>query len=160
MAKTKSRTPGQEAPIPGCLPDLLEYYEETLDKRLELLVDAAIGIPQHPIQNSLVKLISAIQQGAVSQEGQLKVYAALRQDYECASKLPGSEEALGEIDSGEPFNQFLIASILPWDTDMYEYVGAESGSHKLVTRQTCISSWLDLSQCILRPADLSKTNAL
>ena len=160
MAKTKSRTPGQKVPIPGCPPDLLEYYEETLDRRLELLVDAAIGIPQHPIQNSLVKLISAIQQGAVSREGQLKVYAALRQDYECASKLPALEEALGEIDSGEPFNQFLIASIVPWDTDMYEYVGAESGSHKLVTRQTCLSSWLDLSQCILRPADLSKTNAL
>lgn len=64
-------------------------------------MDAATGIIHHQTQDSLVKLISAIEHEALSQEDQLKTYGALRRDYECASKLPGLEEALGELYTGE-----------------------------------------------------------
>ena len=54
-----------------------------LPRRIEktrLLMDAAIQILHHQAQDPLVKLISAIQQEALSQEDQLKVYGALRPD--------------------------------------------------------------------------------
>ena len=67
------------------------------------IMDAATRIFHHQTQDSLVKLISALQQEALRQEDQLKVIRALKPSYECASKLPGLEEALGEEDSGELF---------------------------------------------------------
>lgn len=104
LADAKPRIPGKEAPIPSCTPDILKYHEETLDKHLQLLVDAATGIFHHKTQDLLVKLISALQQEAIIQEDQLKVYEALRSDYQCASKLPGVEEALGEFYFRELFH--------------------------------------------------------
>lgn len=59
-----------------------------------------------------------MQQEALSQEDQLKLYGAQRQDYECARKLPRLEEPLGEEDLCEPFNHFFVASIVPWKTDL------------------------------------------
>lgn len=67
-------------------------------------MDAAPRIFHHKTQDSLVKLIAALQQEALRQENQLKVIRALESDYECASKLSGLGEALGEEDSGEPFD--------------------------------------------------------
>lgn len=104
LANTKTKKPGKEVIAPDCPPDLLEYHEETLNRHLQLLMDAAIRILHHQTQDSLVKLIAALQKEALRQEYQLKVIRALEPDYECASKLPGLEEALGEEDSGEPFN--------------------------------------------------------
>ena len=52
-------------------------------------MDAAIKILHHKTQDSLVKLIAALQQEPLRQEDQLKVIRALEPDYECASKLPG-----------------------------------------------------------------------
>lgn len=79
LANPKSQTSMKGAPVP-CPPDLLEYHEETLNRHLQLLMDAALQILHHQTQDSLVKLISAIQQEALSQEDQLKVYGALRPD--------------------------------------------------------------------------------
>lgn len=45
-------------------------------------------------------------------------YGALTPDYECASKITGLEEALGEDYFRELFNTFLVASIVPWNTDL------------------------------------------
>ena len=104
LANTKPKKLGKEVIPPVCPLDLLEYHEETLDRHLQLLMDAATRIFHHQTQDSLVKLISALQQEALRQEDQLKVIRALKPSYECASKLPGLEEALGEEDSGEPFN--------------------------------------------------------
>ena len=153
LAKAKSQTPSKWASVPGCPPALLEYHEETLNRHLQLLMDAATQILHHQTQDSLVKLISAMQQEALSQ---LKVYGALRQDYECASKLPGLEESLGEEDLGEPFNHFFVASIVPWKTDLSMKVARVVPTDQ----KTSFSSWLDFSQCILRPPDRSETMTL
>lgn len=66
LANTKPKKPGKEAITPGC-PDLLRYHEETLDQHLQLLMDAATRILHHQTQDSLVKLISALQQEALRQ---------------------------------------------------------------------------------------------
>lgn len=62
LANTKPKKPGKEVIPPVCPPDLLEYHEETLDRHLQLLMDAATRIFYHQTQDSLVKLISALQQ--------------------------------------------------------------------------------------------------
>ena len=67
-------------------------------------MDAAKGIFHHKTQQLLVKLISAIQQEAISQEDQLKVYGGLMPDYQCASKLPGLEDALDLAYFRKPFH--------------------------------------------------------
>lgn len=69
----------------------------------KLWIDAATRIFHHQTQNSLVKLISALQQEALRQD-QLKLVKALEPNDKCKSKHPGLEEVLGEKDTGELFN--------------------------------------------------------
>lgn len=57
-------------------------------------MDAAINILHYKTQDSLIKLIAALQQEALRQEDQLKVIRALEPDYECASQLPGVGRSL------------------------------------------------------------------
>lgn len=64
LADSKLKKAGMEV-IPACPPDLLEYHEETLNRHLQLLIEAATRILDHQIQDLLVKLISALQQEAL-----------------------------------------------------------------------------------------------
>lgn len=92
--KIIDKKPGKQAIAHSCPPAILEYHEETSNRHLQLLMDAAINILHHKTQDSLVKLIAALQQEALRQEDQLKVIRALEPDYECASKLPGVGRSL------------------------------------------------------------------